>query len=579
MKNTILFILLVTLLVGCKKTGKNSKNEISIHLLGDPDKLLPYSSNTADATYIEHLIFQKLIEWDYEKNEFVGKLAKQRPKITFITSGEYAGGMKLDYEIRPEATWDNGTPITGYDVAFTYKAVLNPKTACEHKRPYYKFLSNIIVDSLNPKKFTVYSKEKYVLAEEYSGYWVLPEYIYDKEKIMRNFSIKELKNEKDTNSLFKNNNIIKFADDFNSQKYSRELGYVVGSGAYEFSNWTTGSKLILKLKKNWWGRTSNDSTIRNYGHIETVKYSIINDWSTASTAIKGKELDCINGIEFKLFNELKTDENFNKSFNAYTPTMQSYVFIGINLSKEKFKDLKVRQALAHTLDKNQIIQTLLYGLATPVESMISPEKKEYNKNLKSYEFDIAKANSLLDEAGWKDTDGDGIRDKIIQGKKTDLNIEYKYNTGNITRKNIGLIYKENLNKIGVELTIVNKEFTVFLDDLKKHDFELFCGSWVGDPNIEDQTEIFHTKSSNGGSNYSSYGDPISDKMIESIRTELNESKRTEIYQKLQEKVHNDIPRIFIYSPLERMAFSKRFTNTNAYKVRPGYDIGLWKLAK
>ena len=233
--------------------------------------------------------------------------------------------------------------------------------------------------------------------------------------------------------------------------------------------------------------------------------------------------------------------------------------------------------MAYAVDKNQIIQTLVFGLATPVESMVGPEKSYYNKNLEKFDFNLEKANKLLDEAGWKDTDGDGIRDNIVEGKKTKLEIEYKYNAGNETRKNIGLIYKENLKKIGIDLNIVVKEWTVFLDDLKKHDFEIYCGAWVGDPNVEDPKQIWHSESSQGGSNYVSYGDPISDKMIMDIRSELDEKKRDAIYLKFQEKVHNEIPYIFLFAPLERIAVSKRFKNANAYSVRPGYDLGLWKV--
>jgi peptide/nickel transport system substrate-binding protein len=213
--------------------------------------------------------------------------------------------------------------------------------------------------------------------------------------------------------------------------------------------------------------------------------------------------------------------------------------------------------------------------------MVQPDKKYYNKNLKKFEYNLELASKLLDEAGWKDTDGDGIRDKVLGGKKTALELQYKYNSGNDTRKNIGLIYKENLKKIGVDLNIVAKEWTVFLEDTKKHDFEIYCGAWVGDPNVEDPKQIWHTESATGGSNYVSYGDAISDKMIDAIRTELDENKRDAMYLAFQEKVHSDIPYIFLFAPLERIAISKKYNKESAktYSVRPGYDLGLWRMEK
>lgn len=570
---SLYLLLLSTLLQSCKGS-KSSKNEIVAHELADPDKLLPYASTSANSTAIERFIFQKLIDWDYDKQEFVGMLAVARPTIS-----DYGNGLKLDYEIRPEAIWDNGSPITGHDVAFSFKAALNPKTNCEAIRPYLDFIADVIIDSMNPKKFSVISNQKYILVEEYSGYWVLPEYIYDKDKIMRTFTIADFRDKKKQETLKGDKDILRFADEFNSQKFSREKGFVVGSGPYEFEEWVTGSKLTLKKKKDWWGRKTNDSFLKNYGIADVIKYKIINDWKTATTAIKGKELTVAKSVEFKIFNDLKQDEKFKENFYSYQPTAPQYYYIGINQSNPKLSDKAVRLALAHAVDKNQIISTLLYGLGTPVESMVQPDKKYYNKNLKPYEYNLELAAKILDDAGWKDSDGDGIRDKVINGKKLNLEIQYKYNSGNDTRKNIGLIYKENLKKIGVELNIVAKEWTVFLEDTKKHDFEIYCGAWVGDPNVEDPKQIWHTESATGGSNYVSYGDAISDKMIDDIRSELNEAKRDALYLQFQEKVHKDIPYIFLFAPLERIAISKKYDQNTAkpYTVRPGFDLGLWKM--
>lgn len=572
MKKYLYLLLVISLMSSCKG-GKKGKSEASIHELSDPDKLLPYSSTSADATALERFLFQKLIDWDYEKREFRGMIAVGRPKMS-----EYGEGLKLDYEIRPEATWDDGSPITASDVVFSFKAVLNPKTTCEQIRPYFDFLSDVIIDTTNPKKFSVISREKYVLVEEYSGFWVLPEYIYDKEKIMRKFTIAQLADKKNQENLRSDKDILRFADEFNAQKYSREKGYVVGSGPYEFSEWITGSKITFKKKKDWWGHKTNDEFLKNYGALNSLKFKIINDWSTTTTAIKGQELDGVKSIEYKKYVELLKDEKFVQNFNTHTPTSPQYLYIGLNLSNPKLKDIKVRQALAHCIDKDQIINTLLFGLGKPVESMVGPEKSYYNKNLKKFDYNLEKAGQILDEAGWKDSDGDGVRDKVIEGKKTKLELQYKFNAGNETRKNIGMIYKENLKKIGIELNIVQKEWTIFLDDLKKHDFEVYCGAWVGDPNVEDPKQIWHSESSKGGSNYVSYGDIQSDRMIDKIRRELDEKTRDQLYLEFQEKVHNEIPYIFLFAPLERIAINKRFANVNAYTDRPGYDLGLWKVA-
>ncbi len=584
MRSVILSITVICsifLLQSCKgKDKKSSKSsELVVHMLSDADMILPYNSTSADATYQEQLVFQKLIDLNYETGEFTGIIAKDRPTITPITDGPFKGGMKIEYEIRPEAKWDNGSPITGYDVLFSFKCVLNPQTNNENIKPYYDWLGNAVVDSLNPKKITMYSKEKYILVEEYSGYWVLPEYIYDSAKIMRGFNILDMNTSDKRTALKGNPDIQRFADNFNSEKFQREKGFVVGSGPYQLDKWITGQRTDFVRKTQWWGDSLNPKPYGFEAFPTKIIHKVINDWNTASTAIKKGDIDCTKGIEYKIFTEFSKSDKVKETLKLETPSSNHYLYIGLNLSNPKLKDIKMREALAHIINRSQIINTLVYGLAEPVESMVHPTKDYYNKNLKPFEYNPEMSNKLLDEAGWKDTDEDGFRDKKINGITTKLSLEYKYNSGNETRKNIGLMLKEEAKKVGIELNIVAKEFNVFLQDLDKHDFEVYCGAWVGDPTPEDPKQIWHTSSAVlGGSNYVSYGDKESDKMIEEIRSEIDDKKRNAIYLKFQEKVHRELPYIFLYAPKERMAFSKRFI-TKAYSARPGYVLREWKIAQ
>ncbi|MCU0327703.1 MAG: ABC transporter substrate-binding protein [Chitinophagales bacterium] len=577
MKLNYAFVLVISLFCfnfSCKDASNAKENEIKVHLLADPDLLNPYLSKSADATNIEELIFQKLIKFDLEAGQFVPVLAKSKPVITTLPNGK----MKLEFEIRDSAIWDDGKPITGYDVAFSYKAVLNPKCNTEHIKPYFEFLENVLVDSLNPKKFSVIAKKKYILVEEYSGYFVLPRHIFDPKGLMDKISFDALTNPIEIEKLKTNSDALTFAKEFNSELYSRDAKNLKGSGPYELKEWKTQQKVILTKKKNWWGHQYLDSSLANYAYVDLIEYQIMNDWNTAKVSMKSGSLDCIKSIEFKVFDDLKKEEKFNANYNIHTPIAPQYVYIGLNQNNAILKELAVRKALSHCLDRDLIISTLLYGLGVKVNSMVNPNKDYYNKNIQSLPYNLELAKKALAEAGWKDSDGDGILDKVLEGKLTKLSLDYKYNSGNETRKNIGLIYKENLKKVGIELNLSVKEWVKFLDELKAHEFDIYCGSWVGDPNVEDPTQIWHTSSAKGGSNYVSYGDATSDKLIEEIRGELDEDKRKSLYMAFQQKVNEDIPYLFIYAPLERLAFHKRFTNAKAFTERPGYDLGRWKLS-
>lgn len=551
-------------------TFKRTSNEVIIHELSNADMINPINSTDASATYIEGNIFQTLLNTDPETYEKYGLLAVDRPTITPIEEGEFKGGMKLEFEIRPEATWDNGTPITGHDYLFTIKTILNPKTNCEHLKGYFNFVGDIVIDEANPKKFAVYSRTTYMLVEEFSGYWVIPEYIYDPGQIMRKFTIRDLNTPEKRTALKGNTDIIKFAEDFNSEKFQREKGFVVGSGPYEFTSWETDIKIVLTRKKDWWGDKLKGT--RGFdANPEKIVYQIINDMNTATTAMKDENIDVMRSIEPKKFTELLKNEDFLSRYNTSTPVMFSYIYLGMNMQNPKLKDVRVRQAISHLLNRDEIVTALYYDFAEPTVGPVHPKQSHYNKTLKGYDFNLDKAKQLLTEAGWVDTDGDGVIEKVIDGQNVPLKLEFKFNAGNDIRKEIGILFKEEARKVGIDVEIVSKEWTVFLSDLDNHAFEMYCGGWVSSPTMGDPYQIWHTNSSVvGGSNYVSFGTPESDQIIDSLRNTPSDEIRKELYMRLQEIISEQAPYVFLISPKERIAIHKRFT-AKTYAARPGYD--------
>lgn len=551
------------------KSKKMGNNTIVLHDLADADGLNPLTSSSANGFYIQSNIFQNLIGIDFETLQPYGQLAKDRPTIEEVTEGEYTGGMKLTYEIHPDATWDNGAPITAADYVFTIKAVKNPKTSCGSLRPYIEFIDDIQIDPANPKKFVIFSKEKYILAEEFSGTTVLPEYVYDPNGIMRKFTIKELNDKKNAAQLMKDPDIDKFATQFNSPKYAREKGSVVGSGPYELQEWATGQYVILNRKKTWWGDKVGGKLVAN---PEKITYKIVNDWTTAVTALKGEDLDVAHGIRPNDFLDLKKNTQFTQLFNIHTPDELSYVYLGLNRKNPRLADAKVRKALAHLIDKTEIIENLLYGMGKPVTGPISPFKPYYNNSITPVEYNVDKAKQLLAEAGWTDTDGNGIVDKVVNGEKLEMKLEFKYNSGNDTRKNIGILLKENAKRAGVEVNVIAREWTVFLEDTKKRDYDIFCGGWIQSPILDDPKQIWHTGSDHpDGDNRVGFGNAESDKIIDEIRITLDETKRNQLYLRFQELVAADQPYIFLYSPQNRLAIHARFDNANPSLNRPGFN--------
>lgn len=571
-KKTLISLLLAIVVlssafVSCKGKAKGG-GTLNIRISADPDKLNPITLTTNDARKCVDLMFASINSINPVPGfETTPYLVKENAKISEITEGEFKGGMKLEYEIREDAKWDNGTPVTGYDYVFSMKAILNPKVNCEPLRGYYSWLADIKVDSINPKKFTVYTSKKYYMIEEFAGGYVFPEYNYDPEKLMSKFTIKDMNTDAKRFALKGNLDINKFAEQFNSEKYQRDPAFITGAGPYKLESWTTGQEVVLVKKDSWWGNAHKDDRTF-WAYPKRIKIKIINDDNTAMTAMKDGSIDNYTAIRAKDFKELEKNETFKSKFKLSRIGRLSYNFIGMNLRNEKFKDVLVRRALAHAINRDKINQIISFGESTKTESFAHSTQPHYNKNLKEYEFNLEKAAQLLDQAGWKDSDGDGIRDKVINGKKTPLSIEFKIYKDE-TVKNTILIIQDDFKKIGIDLKITEKEWTIMVSDLDKHQFEMYTIGFTISPKMSDPKQQWHTSSAvPGGSNNVGWGDAESDKLIEEIGAELNLEKRTALYQLLQQRIHDEVPVIFMFNSVNRIATSKKFDVENIM-ISPG----------
>jgi peptide/nickel transport system substrate-binding protein len=546
---------------------------VTIWELGDPDRLNPITSTSASSRYIQNCIFSRLLEFDPLTMKLVPQIATALPTIELLEKGSYKGGMSLTFEIDPKAVWDNGSPVTANDYIFTIKAIKNPLVNAGSLRPYYEFIAEIVIDPKNPRKFTIFSHEPYFLAEESCGdIHILPEYIYDPTKTMRKFTLPDL-SEKNKSTLEKDKDIINFANAFNDSKFDREV--IVGSNAYQFVEWTTGQQVVLERKKDWWGEKKD-----GIQYPKKLIYKTVRDQSTAITLAKEEQIDVLRGILPQKFVELNEDPEFTKKLNFYSPPQFAYYYIGINTKNPILSDQKVRRALAHLVDRASMIETLFNGLATITNGPISPYKSYYNKDLKSIDFDVEAAKKLLAEAGWKDSNDNGILDKMIDGKTVELKLRYKYNQGNEIRKNIGVLLKEEAQKVGIEINLEVREWVVFLDEAKRRDFDLICSAWSHGPGLDDPKQIWHSDSdTEDGSNRVGFNNKEADKIIEEIRTTLDEEKRTLLYMRLQEIIHEELPYIFLCVPSERIMISKRIKKPTVSALRPGYQEMYFNLSK
>ena len=568
----ILAITLIWLCVSCggdtttNTSTSDYENKVTSHILSDPEELTPLNSNDNGATIAFQHIFQTLVHIDFKDYSIVPVLAKERPVYTELPGDK----LRADMEIRAEATWDNGEPITGNDVDFSLRVLKNPKTDSKALKPYLEDIEEVIVDENNPKKFSLVYAKPYMIAESaLTDLYIIPAYVYDPDGIMKKFTVKELYTKGE--QLDNDPDINKFADQYNSSKFQREV--VVGSGPYKFDKWQVNQRVILKLKKDWWGHKLAKENHWFQAYPEELVFETINDLTTATVALKGEKIDAMRSIENKAFvTDLQKSKTFTDKFQTATPPFFSYDYMAFNKRRDKFSDVRTRKALAHLMNVDQLIESACYGLGERVASFTHPSLTErLNPNVKPYPYDQAKAKELLTAAGWKDTDGDGVLDKEIDGEKVDFTIDIHFNTGNSRREKACLIFQEECRKAGVKVNVLPLEWSVLLERAKSHNFDIVTLGWVSSPLESDPKQIWHTDSqSDGGSNYAGFGNAKTDQLIDDLRKEMDAQKRYKLYHQLHQEIHDDVPYIFLLAQKERIAISKKFDNAYASGIRPGY---------
>ncbi|MFT4666503.1 MAG: ABC-type transport system substrate-binding protein [Polaribacter sp.] len=579
LNTAILFLILFTCFA-CRKAPKEAPEKliVNVRLAVDPGKLNPLLSLNGYAEQVMGSIFMGLQEFAPSDYSLRPALARQSPTHRRIETGPFKGGIAYDFEILEEAIWDNGMPVLASDYVFSLKAMFNPEVAAAAYRSFFDFIADVIIDKKNPKRFSVLTNKTYLLSEAaMSSISVYPKHVYDPESLLDVFSIGDLKND----SITKINKkvLLKFANQFQAPLHSSDPKGIVGCGPYKLVEWESGQYIILQKKENWWGDKLAKDHPALIARPDEILYKIIPDNAAALTALKGGQLHVVSEINPLAFSELKQNTYVKENFDLYTPLYLSYYYIALNGKRPWLNDPKVRRAIAHLTDVEQIIKSSFFGLAERVTGPIHPSKPFYNRELPPIQFDIEKARQLLSEAGWTDSDGDGVLDKTISGKQEQLSLKYIYTSDNESGEAVGLLLKQAAERVGIRINIKGMEFRAAVTAYRGRDYDLAYSLWLNLPGPEDMKQLWHTSSDlpNGG-NRTGFGNSSSDALIDSIRTTLDEETRKDLYLRIQKRIYDDQPYVFLYAPLERIVINKKFkASTSA--LRPGFSIRQFHVQK
>lgn len=492
---------------------------------GEPPTLHPLKGATdgANRRVNEHLL-ETLLRIDLDTYEWKPGLAEE---------WEISEDKKVfTFKLRKDAKWHDGMPVTPEDVKWSFDAIFDDKYKAIAVRPYYEGIDRVeIVDDRTVKFYakTDYYKNFDVAA---GGLSILPKHFYEKE---------------DKGSAF-----------FNKK--------VIGSGPYKLSLYKRGSRVVLERNEDWWGFKDPNQKEWNFPKI-VLRF--VTDNNVELEMLKKGSLDYISlrpdGYVKKAVGP-KWGKEVHKVL-TYNKDPKGYNFIGWNLKHPILKDRQVRLALYHLVNRDLMIEKFEYGYSVPAAGPIYPQSPYHDKSIKPVKYDPKKALRLLRDAGWKDTDGDNILDKMIDGKKTKFSVTIleplegfmKYLT----------VFKEDAKKAGVEINIKLIEWSSFVKLLDEKKFDALRMAWSASVDW-DPKQIWHTESIKGGSNFISYSNPEVDRLTDKARLIHDRAERIKVLRKAERLIANDVPYVwFTYKESTMYAHTDRIK-----KEKDTYNYGV-----
>ena len=462
--------------------------------IGDISGLIPNITSDSASHEIGGLIYANLIRTDKELRP-EGELAERWD----ISKDE----MTITFYMRHGVKWHDGEDVTAEDVDFTFRYMIDPKTPTAYGEPFRQVRRAEVVDRYT---YRVTYEKPYAPALLSWGLWILPRHILEPAW--------------------------KAGVDLRTTRQNR---FPVGSGPYRFGEWKTGEKIVVQ---------ANPDYFEGRPYLRRVVYRVIPDQSTIFLELKARNIDLasLTPIQYRRQTEFPA---FLKVFHRYQYLSNSYAYLGFNLLDARFQDKRVRQAMAHAINKQEIIEGVLLGLGRPAVGPYKPGTWWYKDDVKTFPFDPERAKALLAEAGWRRARADGILEK--DGKPFSFTI--RTNQGNAVRQQTAEIIQRRLRAVGIDAKIHIVEWAAFINTfIRKKDFEAIILGWgLGlDP---DQYEIWHSSQTGPEElNHISYKNPKVDELLEAGRRTFNQEKRTAIYGEMQEVLAEDQPVIFLYVP-------------------------------
>ncbi len=508
------------------------------HLRGDVNSTNPIMINSTNEFDVLGLTGFELFSFDRRMEPF----ATAETVASWQSSSD---GLLDKVVLRDDLLWSDGRPITAHDVVFTYTVIMDNRVPVPAVRSGTDQLRG--VHAYDDQTLVFFHKESLATNVWNINFPVLPRHVYE--------------------STWEADPTLKDSD----AHVALEEHPVVG-GPYEIAQRKRGEQIVLRRRDSW--STVDGKQVREQPFFREVRFRIIEDTNTAFLALQAGDID-----ELILTPEQwqgTGDEFYERSTKATAPEWVNF-FFAWNVETPFFADRRVRRAMTYAFDHERMLKDLCHGLYQPSTGQFHEAAwMASKKKVAPSKQDLDKAEQLLDEAGWIDTDNDGIRDREIDGRLVPLEFTMLVAQQSIRVATCNLL-RENLEQIGVRMNVQPLETTVLLDRTQERKFQAYHGGW-GTGTDPDSTE--NIWKSGEARNHVGYSNPDVDQLYEEGRREFDRAKRAEKYGRIQEILWEDQPYTWLYWRNGFYGFSKElrgyvFSPRGPYHYSPGYR-SLWR---
>ena len=496
-----------------------AKNRTDTLIVGTTDpkgEFVPIYSSTLYDSWVNKLVFDGLIT-NNEKGEPIPNVAE-----SYEVSED---GETYTFKLNKGIKFTNGQELTAKDVAFTFTSICDPG----YDGPRMDAVNNLVgYEEYN--KGDASSVEGIKVIDDYTisftnkntdaagicnfEYGIMPESVYKFEK-------------------------------GNFQAVKDKLLEPVGSGAYKFVHFKPGQEVKFEKNADYWKWEPK---------IPYIVMKVTNAQTLLQELMAGTvDIDRV-GAKPENIDPLKQAGFLN--LDLYM--QNGYGYIGLNYGSDKVKDPKVRQALLYGLNRDGFMQSYYQGYGQVYNSHILPTSWAYNPDVPKYEYNPEKAKELLDEAGWKDTNGNGVRDK----DGVELELQWLTYTGSKYVDALIPIVQQSWEQIGVKVTPELMEFGTMMDKVNNREYDIFNGAWnlSIDP---DPSGIFAiSQDVPGGFNNIGWRNEEADKLLKEGKGTTNQEERKKAYAEWQLKFSEDVPYILLGNAQEMFASNSRVKGYN-----------------